>query len=264
MPKPDGISRLQPFVAFLRRGSVYKYLQIHDCYRSHSYWLLCPVGGFYMKGDPEQAVPTVYLVDDDQSVLRALSRLLRSAGYHAKQFSSAEEFLLYRGSFPNVPGCAIVDLKLPGLNGLELQERLNQQKEPLPVIFLTGHGDIPSSVRAMKLDAVDFLTKPVCADDLFVALERAFASDAEARDARRQKQELLSRYEKLTPREREVLALVVRGLLNKQIAFELGTVERTIKAHRAQIMAKMQVESVAELVRVTVYLNDSAVRKNAI
>jgi FixJ family two-component response regulator len=216
-----------------------------------------------MKGDSEQTKPLVYLVDDDPSILRALSRLLRSEGYQAKQFSSAEEFLLYLGKHPSVLGCAIVDLKLPGLNGLELQERLKQQKEPLPVIFLTGHGDVSSSVRAMKLDAVDFLTKPVCADDLFVALERALTSDAEAREVRRQKQELLSRYEKLTPREREVLALVVRGLLNKQIAFELGTVERTIKAHRAQIMAKMQVESVAELVRATVYLDENTVRKNA-
>jgi FixJ family two-component response regulator len=214
-----------------------------------------------MKGDPEQAMPTIYLVDDDPSVLRALTRLLHSAGYHSEQFGSAEEFLVYRGNFPDVPGCAIIDLKLPGLNGLELQERLRQQKEPLPVIFLTGHGDIPSSVRAMKRDAVDFLTKPVCADDLFAAVKGALAVDAEAREARHQRQDLLARYEKLTPREREVLALVVRGLLNKQIAFKLGTVERTIKAHRAQIMSKMQVQSIAELVRVTARLNDGMVRK---
>jgi FixJ family two-component response regulator len=208
-----------------------------------------------MKSDSKHAKPTIHLVDDDPSILRALSRLLRAAGYDVAQFGSAEEFLLYRGNFPDVPGCAIVDLKLPGLNGLELQESLGRQKEPLPVIFLTGHGDVPSSVRAMKNDAVDFLMKPVCADDLLAAVQRAFTNDVAAREARHQKQELLSRYEKLTPREREVLALVVRGRLNKQIAFELGTVERTIKAHRAQIMAKMQAQSVAELVRITEHLN---------
>jgi FixJ family two-component response regulator len=209
-----------------------------------------------MKRDPECAMPTVCMVDDDPSILRALSRLLRSAGYHVKQFSSAEELLLFRGDFPDAPGCAIVDLNLPGLNGLELQESLRQQEEPLPVVFLTGHGDIPSSVRAMKRDAVDFLTKPVYADDLLAAVQRALSVDAEAREARRQKQEFLSRYEKLTPREREVLALVVRGLPNKQIAFELGTAERTIKAHRAQIMSKMKVQSVAELVRITGHFED--------
>jgi FixJ family two-component response regulator len=214
-----------------------------------------------MIANANHAGPKIHLVDDDPSVLRSLSRLLRSAGYQVEQFSSAEEFLLYRSKFPDAPGCAIVDLMLPGLTGLELQESLRQQKAPLPVIFLTGHGDIPSSVRAMKLDAVDFLTKPVCADDLLAAVQRAFAADAEAREARYRKQDILARYEKLTPREREVLALVVRGLLNKQIAFELGTVERTIKAHRAQIIAKMQVHSVAELVRITEHILDPAISK---
>jgi FixJ family two-component response regulator len=209
-----------------------------------------------MLGDSKRAEPAIYLVDDDPSILRALSRLLRSAGYHAEPFGSAEEFLLYLRNFPDAPGCAIVDLKLPGLNGLELQESLRQQKESLPLIFLTGHGDVLSSVRAMKHHAVDFLTKPVCAEDLIAAVQRALGADAAAREARRQNQKILARYEKLTPREREVLALVVRGLLNKQIAFELGTVERTIKAHRAQIMAKMEVQSVAELVRLTEHLND--------
>jgi FixJ family two-component response regulator len=208
-----------------------------------------------MTENTECTVTTVHLVDDNPSILRALSRLLRSAGHHVEQFSSAEQLLAYRRDFPDVPGCAIVDLKLPGLNGLELQEALMQQKEPLPVIFLTGHGDVPSSVRAMKRDAVDFLTKPVCADDLLAAISRALAVDAEAREARRKKRDLMARYEKLTPREREVLARVVRGLLSKQIAFELGTVERTIKAHRAQIMAKMQAQSVAELVRMAEQLN---------
>ncbi len=219
-------------------------------------------GASHMKSDLTHAEPTIHLVDDDPSTLRALSRLLRSAGCRVELFSSAEEFLLYRGESQDVPGCAIVDLKLPGLSGMELQERLRQQKDPLPLIFLTGHGDIPTSVRAMKRDAVDFLTKPVCADDLLAAVQHALATEAEAREERHRKQELLARYEKLTPREREVLALVVRGMLNKQIAFELGTVERTIKAHRAQIMAKMQAQSVAELVRMTEHLNDVAARQN--
>ncbi len=216
-----------------------------------------------MKGEPEQAVPAVYLVDDDPSVLRALSRLLRSAGYHAEKFGSAEEFLLFLGNFPDAPGCAIIDLKLPGLDGLELQESLGKQREPLPVIFLTGHGDIPTSVRAMKRDAVDFLTKPVCAEELLAAVQHALIGDAEAREARREKHELSARYEKLTPREREVLALIVRGYLNKQVAFELGTTERTIKAHRAQIMAKMRVDSLAELVRFTANLELAPNRKQA-
>ncbi len=216
-----------------------------------------------MKGDPEQAVPTVYLVDDDPPVLRALSRLLRLAGYHSEQFGSAEEFLLRRGNFPDAPGCAIIDLQLPGLDGLELQEKLRKQGAPLPVIFLTGHGDIPTSVRAMKHDAVDFLTKPVCAEDLLAAVQRALIGDAEAREARRQKQELSARYAKLTPREREVLALIVRGFLNKHVAFELGTTERTIKAHRAQIMAKMQADSLAELVRLTANFELAPNRKQA-
>jgi FixJ family two-component response regulator len=209
-----------------------------------------------MKSDPEKQVPTVHLVDDDPSILPALSRLLRSAGYRVEPFSSAEEFLNHRNKFPEVPGCAIVDPKLPGLSGLELQESLSKQQEPLPVIFLTGHGDIPSSVHAMKHNAVDFLTKPVSAGDLLPAVKRALDADIRAREARRQKRMILTRYETLTPREREVMAWVVRGLLNKQVAFELGTTERTIKAHRAQIMAKMQVGSLAELVRISEQLDN--------
>jgi len=209
-----------------------------------------------MKSDPEKQVPTVHLVDDDPSILPALSRLLRSAGYRVEPFSSAEEFLNHRNKFPEVPGCAIVDLKLPGLSGLELQESLSKQQEPLPVIFLTGHGDIPSTVHAMKHNAVDFLTKPVSAGDLLPAVKRALDADIRAREARRQKRMILERYETLTPREREVMAWVVRGLLNKQVAFELGTTERTIKAHRAQIMAKMQVGSLAELVRISEQLDN--------
>lgn len=214
-----------------------------------------------MRGDPQYLTPTVFVVDDDRSVLVSLARLLRSAGYQVKQFRSAEELLLYRQNFPDVPGCAIVDLNLPGLSGLELQESLGCQKEWLPIVFFTGHGDIPTSVQAMKRDAVDFLTKPASDSDLLAAVQRAVKTDAEAREARLRKQQIQARYEQLTPREREVMALVVRGLLNKQIAFELGTVERTIKAHRAKIMAKMQVQSVAELVHITSYLDEVASRE---
>jgi FixJ family two-component response regulator len=211
--------------------------------------------------DINNPVPTIHLVDDDPSTLRALSRALRSAGYSIEKFGSAEEFLAFRGSSPDAPGCAIVDLKLPGLSGLELQDRLKQQNDLLTIIFLTGYGDVPTSVQAMKHDAVDFLMKPVCLDDLLVAVQRAFKTNAAAREAWHQKQAIVTRYEKLTPREREVMALVVRGLINKQIAYKLGIVERTIKAHRAQIMAKMQVNSIAELVRLAGYLDEAAIGK---
>jgi len=216
-----------------------------------------------VEDDRKSTEPVVHVVDDDPPVRRALSRLLHSHGFRVELFSSAEELLQHRCHSPGNPGCVIADLQLPGLNGLDLQETLRKEDEPLPVIFLTGHGDIRSSVRAMKGDAVDFLTKPVSESDLIPAIKRALAADAEARKERRQKRELLARYKELTPREREVMAMVVRGLLNKQIAFELGTVERTIKAHRAQIMAKMQVQSLAELVRVSGRLGDVAIREEA-
>jgi FixJ family two-component response regulator len=203
-----------------------------------------------------EIAPVIHIVDDDPSFLRALSRALRAAGFHVEAFGSAEDFLRHRRNSADAPGCLILDLQLPGLDGLELQEHLRQEKELLPVIFLTGHGDVPSSVRAMKGEAIDFLTKPVSTDDLVAAVRRAFTRDAAARESRKQERELLALYEGLTHRERQVLALVVRGLLNKQIAFELGTVERTVKAHRAQVMAKMRVQSLAELVRVSERLGD--------
>ena len=193
--------------------------------------------------------PVVHAVDDDPSCLRAVSRMLRSAGFQVAAFGSVEDFLAHRRRYPDILGCLLLDLKMPGLSGLDLQELIYKEEDPLPVIFLTGHGDISSSVTAMKHHAVDFFTKPVSGDDLIPALHRAFALDAEAREARRQLRNLQERYRTLTPREREVFALVVRGLLNKQIAFEIGTGERNVKAHRAHAMAKMQVQSLAELVR---------------
>jgi FixJ family two-component response regulator len=208
-----------------------------------------------MEDDPVDDAPVVHVVDDDRRFLRSVSRLLQTFGFNVRIFHSAEDFLLHRADYADTPGCLILDLLMPGLGGLEVQEIVRQQAQPLPVIILTGHGDVPSSVRAMKLAAVDFLMKPVCADDLVAAVNRAIARDAEAREARRQEKKLLSRYEGLTRREREVFELVARGLLNKQIAFKLGTVERTIKAHRAQIMSKMEVGSLADLVRAAEHLD---------
>jgi FixJ family two-component response regulator len=189
--------------------------------------------------------PVIYLVDDDQSFLRALSRRLEAAGYQVEAFDSAEQFLRRRRS--EAHGCAVLDLRMPGPGGLGLQEALVKAEEPLPVVFLTAHGDVPSTVRAMKGGAVDFLTKPVQGNELLEAVERALARDAAARETRRHKREWRTRYESLTQREREVFGLIVRGLLNKQIADELHASERTIKAHRGQIMRKMGVQSPAEL-----------------
>jgi FixJ family two-component response regulator len=194
-------------------------------------------------------MPIVFVVDDDPSFLTAITRLLRAGGYAVESFASATEFL----EQPPVdqPGCILVDLRMPGPSGLALQAALARTGNPLPLVFLTGHGDIPTSVHAMKQGAEDFLTKPVKRDTLFAAIERALARDAQEREQRARRRALLARIDTLTPREREVLAHVVRGQLNKQIAGDLDASERTIKAHRASIMAKVQAQSVAELVRLT-------------
>jgi FixJ family two-component response regulator len=201
-----------------------------------------------------QGAPIIYLVDDDPSFLRALSRRLRAAGYQVETFASAEEFLTRCRS--DAAGCAVLDLQMPGLGGLELQEALAVAEEPLAVVFLTAHGDISSSVHAMKRGAVDFLTKPVRGDELLDAVQRALARSAAARETRRQRREWGARYQSLTPREREVFLLVVRGLLNKQIADVIGARERTVKAHRAQVMHKMGVQSPAELGRAVEWLGE--------
>jgi len=201
-----------------------------------------------------QGAPIIYLVDDDPSFLRALSRRLRASDYQVETFGSAEEFLTRRRS--DAAGCAVLDLQMPGPGGLELQEALAQAEEPLPVVFLTAHGEISSSVHAMKRGAVDFLTKPVRGDELLDAVQRALARGAVARETRQQKRKWGARYESLTSREREVFALVVRGLLNKQIADVIGARERTVKAHRAQVMQKMGVQSPAELGRAVEWLGE--------
>jgi FixJ family two-component response regulator len=187
------------------------------------------------------------VVDDDASTLRALSRLLAVTGHVVQTFASATDFLARH--LPTDRGCVVADLRMPGPSGLDLQSALARSRNPLPVIFLTGHGDIPTSVHAMKDGAEDFLTKPVRKDDLLAAVKRALARDAEAFERRARQGELQRRFELLTPREREVLTHVIAGKLNKEIAAGLGAAERTIKAHRASIMEKLQAQSPAELGR---------------
>lgn len=202
--------------------------------------------------------PIIHVVDDDPSFRMAVTRLLRAAKYEVRGYASASEFL---DSDPCAePGCILLDLRMPGVGGLDLQQSLAQMDERLPIIFLTGHGDIPASVRAMKAGAVDFLTKPVRREALLSAVKNALDVNAKGRVARAVLRELRDRYENLTPREREVLVHVVSGRLNKQIASDLGAAERTIKAHRASIMEKLGVQSVAELVRLAQELGIEAIR----
>jgi FixJ family two-component response regulator len=192
-------------------------------------------------------MPTVFIVDDDAAVLKSLARLLRSARLDVAAFNSPAEFLEHHD--PRAPGCLVLDLAMPGLNGLELQAALAAKGGSLPIIFLTGHGDIPTSVQAMKRGALDFLTKPVNDADLLSAVRAAIEQDGLARKARAELDDIQSRLASLTPREREVLTHVVAGHLNKQTAADLGTVEKTVKVHRARVMDKMKVQSLAELVR---------------
>jgi FixJ family two-component response regulator len=189
----------------------------------------------------------IHVVDDDMSFRKAVTRLLRAAKYRVRDYASASEFLSTDAAAN--PGCILLDLRLPGASGFDLQQSLAAQEDRLPIIFLTGHGDIPASVRAMKAGAVDFLTKPVQRETLLGAVQSALERDAAERKTRAILRELRARYETLTAREREVLAHVVSGKLNKQIGFALGTSERTIKAHRASIMDKLDVRSVAQLTR---------------
>jgi FixJ family two-component response regulator len=189
------------------------------------------------------------IVDDDPAVLKSLSRLLRSAHLAVTTFSTPREFL--ENHDPNRPGCLVLDVAMPGLNGLELQQGLIANGQERPIVFLTGHGDIPMSVHAMKRGAVDFLTKPVNDDDLLKAIRVAIEKDRLQRRQRAEVAEIQQRLATLTPREREVLEHVITGHLNKQIAAELGTVEKTIKVHRGRVMEKMKVHSVAELVHLT-------------
>jgi len=202
---------------------------------------------------------TVYLIDDDVSVRKALTRLIQSAGHPVRPFASAREFL-DNGPYNDGPACLVLDVRMPGLSGLDLQRELQAAKASHPIIFITGYGDVPMSVKAMKAGAVDFIPKPVRDEDLLRSIEQAATRAARETAERDEIGTLQGRADRLTPREREVMALVARGLLNKQIAFELGTSEKTVKVHRARVMQKMQVQSLAELVRVTDKIGSPAIR----
>jgi FixJ family two-component response regulator len=199
--------------------------------------------------------PIVFVVDDDVSVRESLELLIENQGWQPKTFASAQEFLGSPRAF--VPSCLLLDISLPGLNGLELQRRIAVERIDMPIIFITGHGDVPKTVQAMKAGAVEFLTKPFNDEVLLTAIQQALARSrlALAQDA--EMQELRNRYASLTPREREVMALVVSGLLNKQVGGELGISEITVKAHRGQVMQKMKANSVADLVKMAGTLHDS-------
>jgi FixJ family two-component response regulator len=189
----------------------------------------------------------VYVVDDDASVRRGLDRLLRFAGFRTHLFATVEEFLAFQRN--DVPGCLILDVEMPGRSGLELQRLLNEGHTPLPVIFITGHGDIPMSVRAMKAGASDFLPKPYQKDELLAAVRRALATAAATGHVRDEVEAVRRRAATLTTREHEVLSLVVSGMLNKQVGNRLGVTEKTVKFHRGNVMQKMAAASLADLVR---------------
>jgi len=199
--------------------------------------------------------PTVHVVDDDDSFRESLARLLRATGHRVEAYRSGEDFLAR--ARPG-PGCVLLDVQMPGPTGLELQRALAERNLGLPIVFLTGHGDIPMSVRAMRAGAEDFLTKPVAMPQLLDAVSRALARDAAGREAQEHLAQLRARYETLTPAERRIFAMVVTGMLNKQIAYDLGRAERTVKAHRSQVMLKMKADSVADLVRMADELGISA------
>jgi len=191
----------------------------------------------------------VFVIDDDASVRDAIQSLMRSVGQHVESYASAQEFL--RSKRPDLPGCIVLDVRLPGFSGLELQRKLADADILTPIVFMTGHGDIPMSVKAMKAGAVEFLTKPFRDQDLLDAIQQALERDRAARRERGLVEDLRERYDVLTRREREVMRFVVAGLLNKQIAGELGISEETVKVHRGQVMRKMGADSLADLVRMS-------------
>ncbi len=203
--------------------------------------------------------PIVFVIDDDRMIRDGLQSLIRSVGLRVETFASAQDFL--GAKRPDAPACLVLDVRMPGLSGLDLQLKLRDDGIPIPIIFITGHGDIPMSVRAMKEGAHEFLTKPVRGQDLLDSVQKALASDRALRRERREANEIRARFESLTPREKEVLELVVAGLLNKQIADQLGMSELTVKTHRAHVMEKTLAESLAHLVRMSERLK-TATRKS--
>jgi FixJ family two-component response regulator len=209
-----------------------------------------------------EPAPTVFVVDDDSSLRRAIKRLVESVGVQVELFGSAQEFL--QAKRPDAPSCLVLDIRLPGISGLEFQRELAHANIHTPIIFITAHGDIPMTVRAMKAGAVEFLTKPFRDQDLLDAIQQALQRDNTRRVKEAEVVKLRERYESLTSREREVLPLIVSGLLNKQIAGEIGTSESTVKVHRSQLMRKMGAESLAELVRMAEKLRDSSTDRKSL
>jgi FixJ family two-component response regulator len=197
----------------------------------------------------KEPTPIVFVVDDDAMIRDGLKSLIRSVGLRVEAFASAQEFMAAK--CPDAPACLVLDVRMPGVSGLDLQRKLSEAHIDIPIIFITGHGDIPMSVRAMKEGAVEFLTKPVRGQDLLDAVQKAVVRDSSLRKGRAELTEMLKRFDSLTPREKEVLELVVAGLLNKQIADELGMSELTVKTHRAHVMEKTQADSLAHLVRMS-------------
>lgn len=197
---------------------------------------------------PEALAPIVHVVEDDASARTAIARLLQAAGYAVRTFATAADFL--EALTPDVSGCALLDLRLPGSNGLEVQEALKRAGDPLPVIFITGHGRVADSVRAMKSGAVDFLSKSADGDELLDAVARALARSAAEHHRRTVANDLRRRYDRLSPREREVFAHLISGQLNKQVGFDLGISVQTTKIHRHRVFAKLEADSIAHLVRI--------------
>ena len=201
---------------------------------------------------PAEPTPVVFVVDDDEELRLALDNLFRSVGLQARLFGSAAEFLKVGPG--DAPGCLVLDIRLPGVSGLEFQAQLARTGIELPIVFMTGHGDVPMSVRAMKAGAVDFLTKPFRDQDMLDAVSSAIEADRQRRAAAEAGRDVRARFENLSPREREVMTLVTRGLMNKQVAGELGLSEITVKLYRAQAMRKMSADTLADLVRMAEHL----------